>query len=220
MDTDKIIILLSLLIVSFTFVFRNELREDLELLREFEKKDIAEEFTLSYFYPHSQKQRVIALNDHINQMTEFGKRGLFVKYFFNFDGYINAREQELLEICDSLSQEKDFISFSTPRLNNVLATLDFSEEQLLKLAALIDQMFPESEGMALYELGLEGSVPLIAMSLSENFPSVQKQRYREFANEVSLNLFSDQLVLLHVYPSDSEKKLVFKGGRKAVKKAP
>lgn len=215
MDTDKILIVLALAIALTVFALKEPLMEDVELLRDLERKNLVEELSLTYFYPLSQRERIEILQDHIHQMSEFRKKGLFVRPFVDFEDYIAEREKNLQELTANLSQNEDFVSFSTRHLNNVLATLDFSKEELLALGCLIDQVFPEDEGTALYELGWSDNRPLLVMSLFEDFPPVKKSRYREFARRLSEDIFDGEPVVLHVYPFNSEKKLVFKGGGQA-----
>lgn len=210
MDTDKILIVIAIMIASTAFVFKNQIMEDIELVRKFQKKNLVEEFSMSYLYPLSQQERIAALEEHIEKMATIRKRGLFVNYFVDFDAYVMERENELLGRRESISQGEDFISFSTLNLNHISASLNFPKEQLLNLASLIDQVFPENAGTASYELDWKGCDPLLTMSLFEGFPSVEKQRYREFVNRISKDVFDNKPVSLHVYLSDSVKKRVFK----------
>lgn len=211
MSTDKFLIILATVIVLAALFFKKEIVEEIELFRKFEKRSLFEGLTMSYFYPLSQQERIEILKEHIDKMTHIQKRvstSILAKYFVDFSEHIIERQNELLEKQESIRHSRDFISFSTFNLNNVVASLHYPREQLLKIACLIDEIFPEDAGNALYALDWKGSEPLLTMSLFEDFPHVDKQRYKEFVNRISKEIFDGQPVYLHVSPADFEEKQV------------
>ena len=207
MDSDKILIMIALVILLTAFVFRGTIVDEFQLIKQDEATELSQNLVLVYFYPLTQQERIDVIKEHVvkmNSIQERVSRSILAKYYIDYGQRILELQQEIEEKQRDLKPEDDFISFSTFGLSNIIASSQFSEEQLLQLASLIDETFPDDDETALYVLDIEENRIALEMSPFEDFNPNKKKKYQEFVNQLSREIFDGEPVFLRIGTLDSD----------------
>lgn len=216
MDSDKILISVALVIVLSGFAFRDKIADEIMLFRQLDNGAIVENFVnemaTSYYYPLTQSQRIEDLQGHVAKINDLQKQiseSMFARYFVDFREYIIERQHDILELQQAVNEDGELITFATRNSHPLISTTEFSNEELLKLAALIDKKFPEEDGIALYAHYSENGDIALEMALQDDFHAAEKQHYQKFVDSVSKEIFKGKAVSLQISDLDSEDKEIF-----------
>lgn len=182
------------------FPFKDRILEEVVLLNQVEV--LSQRIVTAYFYPVSLEERVHLLKDSIKKMNEIQERiswSIVAKYFINFQDLIQESKEGLFVLENQESYE-DFVSFLTSKLANVIASKQFSTEQLLQLGHLIDQEFSDEPNPSIYLFDRdENNAQLIFEIINhQNSPSIEEARFQLFVDKASGNIFRGEPIILRV----------------------
>lgn len=213
MLSDKIFIAVALIILVFTFSFREKITEDVRLLMQLGQEEQVENFSLVHFYPLSQEDRKKVFKNQIEKLTALQLRiskTLFSKLFFDFNDFILQLEELVLDDEIESLFGSDVTSFMTANYTKVIADPHFSKESLLKLGTLLDGLFHKQISQnLLFTIQLENSHIVMSLFHSEDDYFTDLPHYEEFTNQVSAEIFFNESVYLYVFDPESENAQIF-----------
>ncbi|MDN3505800.1 MAG: hypothetical protein P0S96_01055 [Simkaniaceae bacterium] len=195
MDTDKKLILLAfclLLLCIPKFI------EERRLINQKEASELAEELAFSFFYPHSNSERIEMLQEHITRMENIQKRvskSILAKHYIDYRDSISQKEENLRERKENSSE--DSISFSTRQHHHIISYTTHTAEELLLFAAVVDEEFPEVLGTSIFTIENE----LIHVYPYEDFKTTN---FQPFANLVLKKVFENRPTALQVTTQNTE----------------
>lgn len=211
MESDKIIIILALVITLFAFGAKEKIIEDIYLVGQSQTKELAEIFPSIYFSPLSQQERREILSDYLVKLCSIQNRvskSLFIKYFVDFREHIAEQQKELLENKIGGLFGDDAVSFATAQHNTVIAQPYFSTEQLLHFGSLLDEIFPaQADSDVISTIDWEDT--RIVVTISPKTILLEEKPYEEFALRLCSEVFHDKPVTVHMTHPDSQDIQVF-----------
>lgn len=209
-NPDKALIIAALLIVLAIFPFKDRIREEAALLNQVEV--LSKKIVTTYFYPVSPEERVYLLKDSIKKMNEMQERlsrSIVAKYFINFQDLIQEGKEELF-VMENQESYEDFVSFLTSKLANVIASKQFSTEQLLQLGHLIDQEFSEEPNQSTFFFDRDESNDQLIFEIMnhQNVHSIAEARFQLFVDKASRDIFRGEPIILRVSSEENRSEYI------------
>lgn len=209
-NPDKALIVAALLIVLAIFPFKDRILEEALLLNQVEV--LSKKIVSTYFYPVSREERIPLLQDSIKKMNEMQgriSRSIVAKYFINFQDLIQESEENLL-VLENQEFYEDFVSFLTSKLANVIASRQFSSEQLLQLGHLIDQEFSEEPDQLIYLFEREENNDQLIFEIinHQNVHSIEEAHFQLFVDKASRDIFRGEPITLRVSSAENRSEYI------------
>lgn len=209
MRTDKVLILIATLIVFTAVYFRHAIIDEIVTYKNLETfiDDVERSDRMLAHNPLTLEEGAELSKDLANKMQNMQNQlgnAFLLKYFVDF----NNRIEDLQATIEILEQQIDageaFTYFETVKNNVILAIPEFSKEQVLQLATLIDKYHPSGAEPAEYQFYLIEDNPALEI-VSELHPNEQFP-YQQLVDHVSKDIFNGEKVFL--IPGNNEDEYV------------
>lgn len=176
-----------LIFLLFVLLFHKRIKEEWSLYRRKDVIAFRERLMLSWFIPHTGKERRVLGEEFLNLLKDKQQQiahTWVIRHIFDYRKWIQAVEQEIQEMQER--EDDTALTFCTPNGSYILADPTFDEQQLLHFGASVDQHF-EKEVL----LEIEKKPDSIVITFCEK---VEETLLQNFSQDVNEEVFRGQKV--------------------------
>jgi hypothetical protein len=200
MNTDKILILIATLMAFTAIYFRHPIIDEFVTYKNIEAyiDEMEQNDRKREHYPLSLEEG-LEVSKELAQKTEIVHKqignSVLLKYLVDFSDKIEDLQTTVEILQYKIDTGETFTYLDTLKNNSIIAIPEFSKEQLLHLAALIDQYHPEGAAEAEFQFYVvDDGTPTLEI-ISPSHPNTQFP-YQQLVDHISKDMFNGEEVIL------------------------
>lgn len=203
--TDHVLIILAVAVVTFGFIGKDQIYAEYQFFTHAEAfAEQAEILEKSIYYPLSQSESIVLINNYLEQKSKiqaFFAKSIIAKLLIDPSEDL-VWQEELRRRESLLAHDEDVIDFFTIKQHRITAHPQFSKEQLLQCASVLDNTFTTLEPTP-FAIDFVDEYIVIYAEMPKDYVQENKNLLQGFAEQVSKEIFTEAPVVLSVPIGDS-----------------